>query len=220
MIALGFSNAGARAPGACVAIGESGCTLLLLSAASACSGRDRLAAQLACLHGLDSFVPFAAGTAPSLPVAQDWLARNRDLAQHSLADLRGQGQLTLMAQTCEPEPPAELEPAPDPARTTTTGGADWLRARASTARTLRTRRDALQAQLERIAQDLGGVRHRVLIGDRGLRCDLLVPRDHAAECRQAWADALTCPTPKTVGWQASLTGVWPATAFWTEGEIT
>lgn len=218
MTVLGFGHAQAQAPEMCRGVAQGAFSLLVLPGAQTRPARDRLAAQLACLHGLDSFVPFAAGSVASLPAAQDWLERNHALALRSLETLRGQGQLTLMAelQGHETAGASHEQTAPGAA----SQGAGWLRARAQIARGLHSRHAALQTRLEQVVQDLGQLPHKIMTGHRGLRCDLLVPREQAPQIRQAWAHAMAGPHPATAGWQAVLTGAWPAAAFCTQGDMT
>jgi hypothetical protein len=169
------------------------------------TGRDRLGAQLACLHSLESFVPFAAATSVSASAAGDWLAENQTLARAALSKLRGHGQLTLMAKySAQPE------------QNRTPNGADWLRARMGE----KQRAAALGAYLNGLVKDQDVRDHALKFHDQAVRFDLCIPLKRSAEVRQIWASTLSHPTPQTTGWHATLTGAWPAAAFWKQGALS
>lgn len=210
MTALGYSTADAAVPHGCLSspIGSgAGLAVVALADTQFNNSRARLASQLTCLRTLDGFVPFSANHGPTLAQAEDWLNTHETKARSVLDDLRGHGQLTLIA-----------------APKTTHGalprnGAAWLQEKTRRAGSLRKRSEALLCCLIEHATNLGITRHVSQIHAKGARLDMLLPIAQATGLRTDFAHAVSSSQKVFPDWEITLTGPWPAFAFWTLEDV-
>ena len=209
MIALGFSLPHAALPAPFVPARLPGCALIMAPDALAATARARLVQQVSCLRHLETFLPLAPSRALSERQARDLTQTQAEALHRALGEARGQVQLRFLATRL-----------PFGDETTAPGlrGAAWLRQRAE----LRQDWAEAQAALRRHVKDAALACDAQKVVDRpycrGLCLDVLVRREVGDRVKRQLGQALSAPGSVTRGWQASLTGAWPPSAVWREGE--